>query len=370
MIVSKVMTLTYATNTTPNEMSTQYKCADGAARIWQHSIHKFSSALVTGIKDFIAVHSSTSSIQSRSGPIIDCDRPPNGRNLRKTGYHCDSIQEMIDSIVANGMVWSQQPGISQGWQGHAVSSKMLPSRLFDDTTMQILSRAELADEHISSSSSSTSGSVDIAFNEDARWRGVHPFNVKVKNIARFEALIPHGYRYARDLQIEAAFIPPPHHPRSSPGTDFVLQKKGTSAIPIVDPKTRSTHTTTTTFSFHQEVKHSQNLTPAAQDSFPGRSIDGMTTQATCQSASSSSSDPPLTTILTDTVTITELEVSAPKIEALSDSHQQSTPSHLVGHYSTCSIQSQMEVNSIGRYSTLSGASLVETVRRRTRRRQA
>ncbi|MBA7493047.1 hypothetical protein ES702_03602 [subsurface metagenome] len=145
MVVNQVMTSPFAANTTPNEMSTQYKknCC-GTVEIWQPIIHNLSSSLVTGIKDFVTLHSSTSAIHRQSGPITGSDRASRGGNLSKTGYNYDSIQEMIDSIVANGMAWSQQSGSSQGWTSHNMTSKILPSQFVDKITIQGAPQAEFA----------------------------------------------------------------------------------------------------------------------------------------------------------------------------------------------------------------------------------
>ncbi|KAK5101387.1 hypothetical protein LTS08_004994 [Lithohypha guttulata] len=86
---------------------------------------------------------------------------------------------------------------------------------------------------------SSSATIDVAFLEDARWKGVHPSNLNPKDAVALDKQMPSGFQYARDLQPELVFIPPVDHERRSPGSMFVLQKRGSGAIPIITPSRKA-----------------------------------------------------------------------------------------------------------------------------------
>ncbi|KAK5940837.1 hypothetical protein PMZ80_007254 [Knufia obscura] len=77
--------------------------------------------------------------------------------------------------------------------------------------------------------------VDMAFEQDTRLYGLHPASLDPEQFAKLDKMMPTGYRYARELQSDLVFIPPPNHPQTAPGDDFVIQKKGTCAVPIIKP---------------------------------------------------------------------------------------------------------------------------------------
>lgn len=90
-------------------------------------------------------------------------------------------------------------------------------------------------------SSSKSTPVDVAFTADARWHGVHPYNLDPNLSSILDHNMPKAFRYARELQSELAFIPPNNHPQKSPGLQFVVQQRGSGAVRIVNPTYRKEH---------------------------------------------------------------------------------------------------------------------------------
>ncbi|KAK5072563.1 hypothetical protein LTR64_004962 [Lithohypha guttulata] len=86
---------------------------------------------------------------------------------------------------------------------------------------------------------SSSATIDVAFHEDARWKGVHPSNLNPEDAVALDKQMPSGFQYARDLQSELVFIPPVDHERRSPGSMFVLQKRGSGAVPIITPSRKA-----------------------------------------------------------------------------------------------------------------------------------
>lgn len=89
--------------------------------------------------------------------------------------------------------------------------------------------------HLSGSESKTELKIDIAFVEDARRKGVHPSNLDISAAQTLDRCMPAGFQYARDLQAELCFVPPLNHERKSPDGTFILQKRGSSAVPIISP---------------------------------------------------------------------------------------------------------------------------------------
>jgi len=77
--------------------------------------------------------------------------------------------------------------------------------------------------------------IDMAFEEDTRLYGMHPANLNAEQSAKLESVMPIGYRYARAQQPDLVFIAPLNHPKIAPGDHFIVQKKGTCAIPIIKP---------------------------------------------------------------------------------------------------------------------------------------
>ena len=93
----------------------------------------------------------------------------------------------------------------------------------------------LADGPRTFEETSASCVIDIAFEEDTRLYGMHPANLEGEQALKLDKMMPKGYRYARDLQSDLVFIPPLNHPQNVPGSDFVIQKKGTRAVAIIRP---------------------------------------------------------------------------------------------------------------------------------------
>jgi len=93
--------------------------------------------------------------------------------------------------------------------------------------------------HTTSNACTTEGpascAIKMAFVEDARLHGVHPANLNAEKSAKLDHMMPHGFRYARELQEELVFIPPLNHARAVLGSDFVIQKKGNRALVITKP---------------------------------------------------------------------------------------------------------------------------------------
>lgn len=76
----------------------------------------------------------------------------------------------------------------------------------------------------------------IAFEADTRWHGLHPANLKQEGSRCLDDIIPKGFRYARELQHEIAYIPPLNHPQAAPNAQFIVQKPGSSAVAIIRPR--------------------------------------------------------------------------------------------------------------------------------------
>lgn len=64
---------------------------------------------------------------------------------------------------------------------------------------------------------------------------MHPANLEGERASKLDNMMSRVYRYARDLQSDLVFIPPLNQPQSVPGSDFVIQEKGTRAVAIIKP---------------------------------------------------------------------------------------------------------------------------------------
>lgn len=365
------MTQSKGRNMAPNEKLTQYKrsCAVTAKR-WKHTVHHLRSSVLAGIKDFVTTYASPSRTQNHSLSAIGHNRSSNLKTRPEISRQPDPVQDMIDSIVANSMFRDQPNELSRGDPVCHTAPNILSNQQLDSaTTTPFTSLTASPDPVFSSSASET---IDIAFSEDARWRGVHPFNVKVKNLARFEALIPHGFRYARDLQVEAAFIPPPRHPRASPGKDFVLQKRGTSAIPIVDPNTmtkvQSTSTRiTSTLTLHNEAKDNQGLPVAGQASCSAWSQSEAVVKVHLPLLTS---NPSPSNMVKNVAAISEMETLVQNTGDARGSFPKPTSNLTLNHCAALSVPNSIRVNTVKEHISVPYVSLVGSVRRSTRRRQA
>lgn len=77
--------------------------------------------------------------------------------------------------------------------------------------------------------------IDVAFEQDARWKGVHPSYLHGESAQALDQRMPNGFRYARELQSELCFVLPLTYDRKSPDGTFILQKPGSKAVPIISP---------------------------------------------------------------------------------------------------------------------------------------
>lgn len=120
---------------------------------------------------------------------------------------------------------------------HTVESMKMGDHASDATTSPTVAgtTSAIALDNSASKKAPPTSIVDIAFEEDTRLFGLHPANLDAEQSAKLDEMMPIGYRYARELQQDLVFIPPLNHPQVPPGSQFVLQKGGTHAVPIIRP---------------------------------------------------------------------------------------------------------------------------------------
>lgn len=165
------------------------------------------------------------------------------RKRRAKQYAYDLIQARIDDIVRNHDLQTCQHGPcqpSQAMNSSAEGISIQPAvncmaRCATSNLDPMATRTTCPP--VRSISPTTHETIDITFEEDARWHGIHPFHATAQEFATLKALIPKGYRYDRAKQAEPVRMPPSQVPLDHPpGPHFVLRKRGNSAIPIVNPQ--------------------------------------------------------------------------------------------------------------------------------------